>query len=80
MCDYFGFAAGLGWTKVFGNGGRFGSGIPRDTPVSPRGGETSTGSAPPAGQLGGETTDALTFELDQVSGGRSSGSRPMAGG
>ena len=44
MCDYFEFAAGLGWTKVFGNGGRFGPGIPRDTPpVSPRGGETSTG-------------------------------------
>ena len=43
MCDYFEFAAGLGWTKVFGNGGRFGPGIPRDTPVSPLGGETSTG-------------------------------------
>ena len=43
MGDYFEFAAGLGWTKVFGNGGRFGPGIPRDTPVSPRGGGTSTG-------------------------------------
>ena len=44
MGDYFEFAAGLGWTKVFGNGGRFGPGIPRDTPpVSPPGGETSAG-------------------------------------
>ena len=32
MYDYFEFAAGLGRTKVFGNGGAFGPEIRGDTP------------------------------------------------